>query len=159
MKLWKSWDFPLYFESIAWFSSRLADRAGGTIVLATAMIFFEEPPPGHAVLWSVSVGAAVAPVATRWGSRFIASFGIVDSAQRAMDYLGDVGPVGTCRASWITPPFQIDSIRSNWKIKSFGTPFSIRSDRLAIYFPRPNLQMPSWWFIFLPILWNFKSIH
>ena len=28
------------FGSIAWFSSRLADRAGGKIVLATAMIFF-----------------------------------------------------------------------------------------------------------------------
>ena len=27
--------------------------------------FFEEPPPGHAVLWSVSVGAAVALVPTR----------------------------------------------------------------------------------------------
>ena len=27
--------------------------------------YFEEPPPGYAVLWSVSVGAAVAPVATR----------------------------------------------------------------------------------------------
>ena len=52
---------------------------------------------------------------------------------------GDVGPVGTCRASWITPPFQIDSIRSDWKIKPVGTSFSIRSDRLAIYFPRPNL--------------------
>ena len=26
---------------------------------------FEEPPPGYAVLWSVSVGAVVAPVVTR----------------------------------------------------------------------------------------------
>ena len=34
-------------------------------MLATAMIFFEESPPGYAVLWSVAVGAAVAPVATR----------------------------------------------------------------------------------------------
>ena len=98
------------------------------------------PPPGHAVLWYVSVGAAVAPVATRRGSRFIISFGIVDNAQRASRVAsGDVGPMGTCRASWITPPFQIDSIRSDWKIKPVGTSFSIRSDRLAIYFPRPNL--------------------
>ena len=29
----------VYFASIAWFSSRLTDRAGGKIVLATAMIF------------------------------------------------------------------------------------------------------------------------
>ena len=71
------------------------------------------------MLWSVSVGAAVAPVATRRGSRFIASFVVVDNAQTAMDCLGDVGPVGTCRASWITPPLQIDSIRSSWKIKYF----------------------------------------
>ena len=90
------------------------------------------------------MGAAVAPVATRRGSRFIASFGIVDSAQRLMDCLGGIGLVGTCRASRITPPLQIDSIRSNWKIESFGTSFSIRSDRLAIYFPRPDLQKPSW---------------
>ena len=89
----------------------MADRAGGKNVLPTAMFFFEDPPPGYAVLRSVSVGAAVAPVATRRGSRFIASFGIVDGAQTAMDCLGDVGPVGTCRASWITSPLQIDSIR------------------------------------------------
>ena len=84
MQLSKSWAFPLCFGSIPWFSSRLADRAGGEIVIATAMIFFEEPPPGYAVPWSVSVGVAVAPVATRWGSRFIASFGVVDSIQTAM---------------------------------------------------------------------------
>ena len=34
-------------------------------MLATAMIFFEESPSGYAVLWSLSVAAAVAPVATR----------------------------------------------------------------------------------------------
>ena len=33
--------------------------------LSTAMISFEVPPPGYAVLWLVGVGAAVAPVATR----------------------------------------------------------------------------------------------
>ena len=32
-------------------------------VLATAMIVLRQPPPGHAVLWSVGVGAAVIPVA------------------------------------------------------------------------------------------------
>ena len=35
---------------------------GGKIGLATAMIFFEAPPPGYGV---VAVSAAVAPVATR----------------------------------------------------------------------------------------------
>ena len=45
------------------------------------------------------------------------------------------------------------------KVKVLGTTFPIRSDRLAIYSPRPNLQMPSWWFIVWPIIWNFKSIH
>ena len=65
MQLLKSWAFPLCFGSIAGFSSRLADRAGGNIALATVMIFFEEPPPGYAVLWFADVGAVVAPVATR----------------------------------------------------------------------------------------------
>ena len=70
--------------------------------------------------------------------------------QTAMDCLGDVVPVGTCHACWI------NSLTSNrfdpieLENKYFGTSFSIRSDRLAIYFPRPNLQMPSWWFIFGP---------
>ena len=56
----------LSFSSVfgPWFLSRLADRAGGKIVIATDKITFEEPPPGYAVLWSVSVVAAVAPVAT-----------------------------------------------------------------------------------------------
>ena len=43
----------------------------------------EAPPPGYAVLWSVGVGAAGAPVAIRGGSRFIASFVVVDKAQTA----------------------------------------------------------------------------
>ena len=38
--------FPLYFGSIAWFLSRLADRAGGKIVLATALIFFRGATAG-----------------------------------------------------------------------------------------------------------------
>ena len=50
------------------------------IAIATAMIFFEVPPPGYAVLWSVAVGAAGAPVAIRRGSRFIASVIVVDKA-------------------------------------------------------------------------------
>ena len=39
MQLSTSWSFPLRFGSIAWFSSRLAGRAGWKIVLATAMFF------------------------------------------------------------------------------------------------------------------------
>ena len=65
MQLYEVLGFSSVFGSIAWFSSRLADRAGGKNVLATAIIFFEESPSGYAVLWYVSVGAAVAPVATR----------------------------------------------------------------------------------------------
>ena len=38
--------FSPYFGLIAWFSSRLADRAGGKFVLATAMIFFWGPTAG-----------------------------------------------------------------------------------------------------------------
>ena len=38
-QLSKSWAFPV-FGSIAWFSSRMADLAGGKIVLAIATIFF-----------------------------------------------------------------------------------------------------------------------
>ena len=38
------------FGRFAWLSWHLADRAGGKIGLATAMIFFEAPPPGYAVL-------------------------------------------------------------------------------------------------------------
>ena len=66
---------------------------------------FEEPPPEYAVLWSVAVGAAVAPVTTRGGSRFIVSFVVVGNAQTTMDCVGHV-PVGTCHARWI-----IDSVR------------------------------------------------
>ena len=43
--------------------------------------FFKAPPPGYAVLWSVGVGAAGAPVSTRSGSRFIASVMVVGKAQ------------------------------------------------------------------------------
>ena len=46
-------------------------------------VFFEAPPPGYAVLWSVGVGAAGAPVAIPRGSRFIASVAVVDKAQTA----------------------------------------------------------------------------
>ena len=47
------------------------------------MIFFEAPPLGYAVQWSVGVGAAGAPVAIRRGSRFIAPVVVVDKAQIA----------------------------------------------------------------------------
>ena len=59
-----SLELYLYYGLIAWFSSRSADRAGGNNVLATAVIFWGEPPLRYSVLWPVSVGAAVAPVAT-----------------------------------------------------------------------------------------------
>ena len=129
----------MYFGSIAWFSSRLSNRAGGKIALVTAMFFFEEPPPGYAVLWSVSVGAAVVPVVTRRGRRFIASFGVVDSAQTATDCLGDVGPVGTM-------PCKLDNSHFKWirsdrtgKLKSFGTCFFNSIGSTCHLFPSPPL--------------------
>ena len=43
--------YPLCFRSrFAWLPWHLADRAGCKIGLATAMVFFEAPPPGYAVL-------------------------------------------------------------------------------------------------------------
>ena len=55
----------------------------------------EAPPPGYAVLWSVGVGTAGAPVAIRRGSRFIASVVVVDTdkPKQPTDCLGGVGPV------------------------------------------------------------------
>ena len=104
----------------------------------TAMFFFEEPPPGYAVLWSVSVGAAVVPVVTRRGRRFIASFGVVDSAQTATDCLGDVGPVGTM-------PCKLDNSHFKWirsdrtgKLKSFGTCFFNSIGSTCHLFPSPQ---------------------
>jgi len=57
----------------------------------------------------VAVSAAVAPVATRWGSRFIASVVVVGNAHTATDRLGDVGPVRTChmQVGW-NPLLQIE---------------------------------------------------
>ena len=46
-------------------------------------MIFCEAPPEYAVLWSVGVGAAGAPVAIRRGSRFIAPVVVVDKAQIA----------------------------------------------------------------------------
>lgn len=86
-------------------------------MLATAMIVLEAPPPGNAVLWFVGVSAAVTPVASRQGSRFIASVVDVDTAQTA-----DGLPQGRWPSANMpcqmgpTPPLQIDSIQSNWKI-------------------------------------------
>ena len=50
--------------------------------IATAMIVFEAPPPGYAVLCSVGVGAAVFPVAWRCGSRVIASVVVIDAIKK-----------------------------------------------------------------------------
>ena len=43
----------VFCGSFAWLSWQLADRAGNKIGFATAMIFFEVPPQGYAVLCSV----------------------------------------------------------------------------------------------------------
>ena len=56
------------------------------IGLATAILFFEAPKPGYAMVWyvtepTVDVSAAVALVDTRWRSRFNASVVVVDSPQ------------------------------------------------------------------------------
>ena len=72
-----AWAYPLCF------GLSLGSRAVWKNAIATAMFFFEAPPPGYAVLWSVCVGAACAPVAIRRGSRFIASVVVVDKAQTA----------------------------------------------------------------------------
>ena len=85
--------YPCVFGRFACLSWHLADRAGGQFGLATAMFFFEAPPPGYAVLWSVGVSAAGATIAIRRGSRFIASLVVVDKAQTADGMLGGVGPV------------------------------------------------------------------
>ena len=53
--------------------------------------------------YSLSVGAVVTRVTSRWGERFIALLVVVDNAQTAMDF-GDVDPVQTCHASWINSP-------------------------------------------------------
>ena len=53
--------------------------------------FFEEPPPGYAVLWSVAVGAAVAPLATLRSSRLIGLVVVIGIAQRTMGCPGGAG--------------------------------------------------------------------
>ena len=63
----------------------MADRAGRQIGLAAAIIIFEAPPPGYDVLWSVGVGAAIAPVTSRIGSRFIASIVVTEAAKNRPD--------------------------------------------------------------------------
>ena len=45
------------------------------------MILLEAPPPGYAMFLSVGLGAAVVPVASRWGSRFIASVVVIDASK------------------------------------------------------------------------------
>ena len=57
----------LRFSSVFWVDRLVLVALGRSwkIVLAIAMTFLEDPPPGYAVLWSIAVGAAVAPVATR----------------------------------------------------------------------------------------------
>ena len=43
----------VFCGSFAWLSWQLADRAGNKIGLATAMIFFEAPQQGYAVLYDL----------------------------------------------------------------------------------------------------------
>ena len=113
----------------SWLKNRAYDRhdfSPGSHCFAIVCIRGRGCCPGRHPLRSLSIG----------------SFGFVDSAQTEINCIGDVHRVGLCYANWITPPLQIDSIRSYWEIKMYiGTSVSIRSDRLAIYFPRPNLQI------------------
>ena len=101
------------FGSIPRFSCCLGDRAVRKIAIATAMVFFEAPPPGYAVLWSAGVGAAGAPVAIRRGSRFIASAVVVDKYQTA-DGLprGRWPSVNMPRQSGSNPQIQFNPIQS-----------------------------------------------
>ena len=57
---WRSYrSLQIFLCILGWsFGSRLSDQAGGKIVTVTAIIVFEEPPPGYAVVWSVSMSAA-----------------------------------------------------------------------------------------------------
>ena len=105
--------------------------------------FFKAPPPGYAVLWSVGVGAAGAPVAIRRGSRFIASVVVVDKAQTAD---------GLPRGRWpsVNMPRQVGSTSFSDSIQS--TPEKLFLDFFVNWiessFPRPEIEMPSWLFIF-----------
>ena len=139
MQLSRSWDLPLCFGSIAWFSSRLADRAGGKNVLATAMIFIlrshrrgtlcyglypwarllpRSPPVEVHDLWP-RLGSSTVPK-----QRWIAS-GMLAQWEHAMQ-------------SWIIPPLQIDSIRSNWKNKVFRDFFFNSIGSTCHLFPSPQ---------------------
>lgn len=69
--------------------------------LDIARSLFQELTPEYVVPWSVAVGAAVAPVATRSGSLFIGSVVVADNTRTATDCFGDVDPVGTCYAGWM----------------------------------------------------------
>lgn len=85
------------------------------IGIATAMTDFEAPPPGYAVLWSVGVGAAIAPVASRCPSRFITSIVVMDAASFLPGWPGCIVPLWTCHVKlgqlpnwiWITSKIRI----------------------------------------------------
>ena len=66
---------------------------------------------------------------------------VVDNAQTAMDCLGDDDPVGTCRASWITPPTsnRFDSICSERSLLGLLSQFDridLPSIALALIYKR-----------------------
>ena len=69
----------------------MADRAGRKIGLAAAVITFEAPPPGYDVIRSVGVGVAIAPVASRKGSRFIAPIMVTETAKNRTRFHRSVG--------------------------------------------------------------------
>ena len=108
--------------------------AGGKIRLATSVIFLRRHsrgmPCGMICYRTVDVSAAVAPVDTRWGSRFTASVLLVHIALTSTtDCLGDVGPVRTRH---------VNSMESS---TSKQTPPSKPSIHLG-YYPYPDSVSP-----------------
>ena len=117
------------------------------------MICFEAPSPGYAVLWSVGVDAAGAPVAIRKVSRFIASVVVVDKAQTAD---------GLPRERWpsVNIPRQVGSTTQiQFKRSSkYDSIFGLFCQKwIESNFPRPKMEIPFWLFIFLPIRSKFQS--
>ena len=104
-----SWTYAHGFGSIARFSWGLADRAGWNKWACDRNESFRRHR-WYAVQWSVGVGAAVAPVATRWGSRVIASVVVVDKAQTD-DGLPRGGWPSVSMPCQIGPTRQFNSIR------------------------------------------------
>ena len=91
--------------------------------------FFEAPSLGYAVLWSVDVGAAGAPVDIRRCSQFIASLDVVDKAQLADGLPGGCWlSVNMRRQVGSTPHVQFNPIQK----KHFWTYWSIGFNRISL---------------------------